>query len=50
MATPEIEPSWCHTASYTCAVATIEALHGGDVSGLVTDRVRDELTARLTRS
>jgi fructoselysine-6-P-deglycase FrlB-like protein len=34
VATPEIEPSWCHTASYTCAVATIEALHGGDVSGL----------------
>jgi len=34
VATPEIEKSWCHTASYTCAVATIAALHGEDVSGL----------------
>jgi glutamine---fructose-6-phosphate transaminase (isomerizing) len=34
LATPEIEPSWCHTASYTCAVATIRALHGEDVSAL----------------
>lgn len=34
VATPEIEESWCHTASYTCAVATIAALHGEDVSGL----------------
>ena len=32
--TPEIEESWCHTASYTCAVAAIAALHGGDISGL----------------
>jgi len=32
--TPEIEESWCHTASYTCAVAAIAALHGEDVSGL----------------
>ena len=32
--TPEIEESWCHTASYTCAVAAIAALHGEDVSRL----------------
>jgi len=32
--TPEIEESWCHTASYTSAVAAISALHGEDVSGL----------------
>src|SRR5262249_39515217 len=34
VATPEIEESWCHTASYTCAVAAIAALRGGDVSWL----------------
>ena len=32
--TPEIEESWCHTASYTAAVATIAALQGEDVSWL----------------
>ena len=32
--TPEIEESWCHTASYTSAVAAIAALHGEDVSWL----------------
>jgi glucosamine--fructose-6-phosphate aminotransferase (isomerizing) len=32
--TPEIEKSWCHTASYTCAVAALAALRGEDVSGL----------------
>jgi glucosamine--fructose-6-phosphate aminotransferase (isomerizing) len=32
--TPAIEESWCHTASYTAAVAAIGALHGEDVSGL----------------
>jgi glucosamine--fructose-6-phosphate aminotransferase (isomerizing) len=32
--TPELERSWCHTASYTCAVAAIQALHGEDVSWL----------------
>jgi glucosamine--fructose-6-phosphate aminotransferase (isomerizing) len=32
--TPELEQSWCHTASYTCAVAAIAALRGEDVSGL----------------
>jgi glucosamine--fructose-6-phosphate aminotransferase (isomerizing) len=32
--TPAIEESWCHTSSYTCAVAAIGALHGGDISWL----------------
>ena len=34
VATPEIERSWCHTVSYTCAVATLAALRGEDISGL----------------
>jgi glucosamine--fructose-6-phosphate aminotransferase (isomerizing) len=29
--TPEIEQSWCHTASYTCAVAAIAALRGEEI-------------------
>jgi fructoselysine-6-P-deglycase FrlB-like protein len=32
--TPELERSWCHTASYTCAVAALAALRGEDVSRL----------------
>jgi glucosamine--fructose-6-phosphate aminotransferase (isomerizing) len=34
VATPELEKSYCHTASYTCAVAAGRALQGEDVSGL----------------
>ena len=34
VAAPGIEESWCHTVSYTCAVAAIAALHGEDVSWL----------------
>ncbi len=34
VATPEVEASWCHTASYTCAVAAIGALRGEDVAWL----------------
>jgi glucosamine--fructose-6-phosphate aminotransferase (isomerizing) len=34
VATPEIEKSYCHTVSYTCAVAAGRALLGQDVSGL----------------
>ena len=34
VATPEIEQSWCHTASYTCAVVALAALRGEDVSWL----------------
>jgi glucosamine--fructose-6-phosphate aminotransferase (isomerizing) len=32
--TPEVERSWCHTASYTCAVAALEALHGEEIDHL----------------
>jgi len=31
---PEIEASWCHTSSYTAAVAALAALRGEDVSWL----------------
>jgi glucosamine--fructose-6-phosphate aminotransferase (isomerizing) len=34
VATPAVEQSWCHTASYTCAVAAIGALRGEDISWL----------------
>jgi len=34
VATPEVEKSWCHTVSYTCAVAALAALHGEDIGGL----------------
>jgi glucosamine--fructose-6-phosphate aminotransferase (isomerizing) len=34
VAAPEIEQSWCHTASYTAAVATLAALRGEGVSWL----------------
>ncbi|HEU5215306.1 MAG TPA: hypothetical protein VFU30_07185 [Gaiellaceae bacterium] len=44
--TPEIEDSWCHTASYTCAVAAIAALNGEDVSWL-PEAVEDALAADL---
>jgi glutamine---fructose-6-phosphate transaminase (isomerizing) len=32
--TPALEESYCHTASYTCAVAALAALRGEDVSWL----------------
>lgn len=32
--TPEVEESYCHTASYTAAVAALAMLRGEDVSGL----------------
>ncbi|MFL5961086.1 MAG: SIS domain-containing protein [Gaiellaceae bacterium] len=44
--TPEIEESWCHTASYTCAVAAIAVLHGEDVAWL-PDAVVEALAAGL---
>ncbi len=34
VATPEVERSWCHTASYTCAVAALAALRGEEVAWL----------------
>ena len=45
VATPEVEASWCHSASYTCAVAAIAALKGEDVAwlpGAVEDVLRGE--------
>jgi fructoselysine-6-P-deglycase FrlB-like protein len=46
VATPEVEESWCHTASYTCAVATLAALRGEDVSWL-PGAVEDALAGAL---
>ncbi|MGZ8782063.1 MAG: SIS domain-containing protein, partial [Gaiellaceae bacterium] len=42
--TPRVEESYCHTASYTCAVATLAALRGEDVSWL-PDAVAAKLDA-----
>jgi glucosamine 6-phosphate synthetase-like amidotransferase/phosphosugar isomerase protein len=42
VATPGIEQSWCHTVSYTCAVAAIAALNGEDI-GWLPDAVAAEL-------
>jgi glucosamine--fructose-6-phosphate aminotransferase (isomerizing) len=39
--TPEIEDSYCHTASYTCAVAAGRALRGEDVDGLANQVFRE---------
>jgi glucosamine--fructose-6-phosphate aminotransferase (isomerizing) len=44
VATPEIEKSYCHTVSYTCAVAAGRALQGEDLSGLA-EAVERELSA-----
>jgi glutamine---fructose-6-phosphate transaminase (isomerizing) len=44
VAPPEIEKSYCHTASYTCAIAAARALQGEDVGGLA-DAVERELAA-----
>jgi fructoselysine-6-P-deglycase FrlB-like protein len=44
--TPEIEESWCHTASYTCGVAAIAALHGKDI-GWLPGAVEEALAASL---
>jgi glutamine---fructose-6-phosphate transaminase (isomerizing) len=44
VATPEIEGSYCHTASYTAAIAAGRALLGEDVSGLA-ELVEQELEA-----
>ena len=41
-ATPDVEESYCHTVSYTCAVATLAALRGEDVSWL-PDAVAEKL-------
>ena len=39
--TPAIEKSYCHTASYTCAVAAGRALQGEDISTLAGDVFRE---------
>ena len=44
VSTPELEKSYCHTVSYTCAIAAGRALLGEDVSGLA-DAVERELAA-----
>jgi glucosamine--fructose-6-phosphate aminotransferase (isomerizing) len=44
VATPEVEQSWCHTASYTCAVAALAALRGEDI-GWLPDAVAAVLEA-----
>ena len=44
--TPEIETSWCHTASYTSAVAAIAAMHGEDI-GWLPGAVEQALAAAL---
>ena len=44
VATPELETSYCHTASYTCAVAALAALRGEDVAWL-PDAVAGALAA-----
>ena len=42
--TPQLERSWCHTASYTCAVAAIDALNDEPIDGL-PDAVAEALRA-----
>jgi glutamine---fructose-6-phosphate transaminase (isomerizing) len=44
--TPEVERSWCHTASYTCAVAALQALQGEDIAWL-PDAVESALAQRV---
>jgi glutamine---fructose-6-phosphate transaminase (isomerizing) len=44
VATPGIEESWCHTASYTCAVAALAALCGEQVHWLAA-AVEEQLEA-----
>jgi fructoselysine-6-P-deglycase FrlB-like protein len=44
--TPEIEESWCHTASYTAAVAAISALLGEDI-GRLPGAVEEALAAAV---
>ncbi|HUG64095.1 MAG TPA: hypothetical protein VMK83_02650, partial [Gaiellaceae bacterium] len=41
VATPAIEDSYCHTASYTCAVAAGRALQGEDLSDLASQVFRE---------
>ena len=43
--TPEVEESWCHTVSYTCAVGALAALNGEDI-GWLPDAVTKALGER----
>jgi glucosamine--fructose-6-phosphate aminotransferase (isomerizing) len=43
--TPDVEVSWCHTVSYTCAVAALAALNGEDI-GRLPEAVEDALGER----
>jgi glucosamine--fructose-6-phosphate aminotransferase (isomerizing) len=45
LATPAVEESYCHTASYTCAVSALAALRGEDVS-----RLPEAVAAGLARA
>lgn len=48
VATPAVEESYCHTASYTCAVAALAALRGEDVAWLpaaVEEALRQDVGA-----
>ncbi len=45
VATPEVEESWCHTVSYTCALAALAALNGEDIAWL-PDAVSEALADR----
>jgi len=50
VATPELERSWCHTASYTCAVAALDALHGREIGWLpqaVEEALRQDVPVGL---
>ena len=44
--TPDVERSWCHTASYTCAVAAIAALNDEDIDWL-PDAVEEALRLEM---
>jgi glucosamine--fructose-6-phosphate aminotransferase (isomerizing) len=50
VATPAIEESYCHTVSYTCAVAAGRMLRGEDVGGLAADVFRELDTEPLGAS
>jgi glucosamine 6-phosphate synthetase-like amidotransferase/phosphosugar isomerase protein len=50
VATPEVEKSYCHTVSYTCAVSAGRALLGEDVSGLAEAVARELEDAPLDMS
>jgi glucosamine--fructose-6-phosphate aminotransferase (isomerizing) len=50
VATPEVERSYCHTASYTCAVAAGRALLGEDVGALPASVEQELATPALAPS